>query len=159
MQTEEAVLLNTSPTGEWSFTTILHWEHHRGRPAHCLARAYRAAAARPVVVLSEISSNPDGRGISDDIPAVAMALLDVLPPECRVDPAEVTWLAHHGEFSYPDALDAPEVFTLVPLEWTGSGYEDNLARHRRLRGEELRATLGTIQLAPVPAVLQQLRRR
>jgi hypothetical protein len=90
------------------------------------------------------------------VPAVAEALLAALPPECGIDPGDVTWITHHGEFSYPDALDAPEVFTLASLRWDGHGYEEDLRERRRLRGEELRAALGGVELAPVPEVLRQL---
>jgi hypothetical protein len=73
-----------------------------------------------------------------------------------VEPESVVWVAHHGAFSYPDAQDAPEVFTLVPLTWTGTAYQEDLRERRRLRGADLAEVLGSMPLAPVPQVVEGL---
>lgn len=157
MQAKQPLLFSRSASGGWAFATILHWEHRSGRQAHCLARVFRSSpVSRPTVVLSEISSNPDGRGLSDDVPAVAGTLLRAMPPHCSIRPEDVIWIVHHGDFSYPDALDAPEVFTVVPLQWGGIEFDEDMGQRKRLRGDDLRAVLGSADLAPVSAVLEQL---
>jgi hypothetical protein len=151
----------TTPTGGRELAAILHWQHHNGGPAHCLVRWHRSPPpARPVAVVSEIRSNPEGRGIDTDFPAIGAALLTALltalPPDDQVDPAEIIWIAHHGEFSYYDEPDSPESFTAIEMRWEGGRYQDDLHWHRELPPSEAAALLSDMPLAPVPEALSRL---
>lgn len=137
------------------FATIVHWQHRRGGPAHCLARLFSSASGQPVAILSEVRSNPEGYGITGDFAAAAEAMLRLMP--ATIDPAAVRWLAHHGDFSYPDAGGAPETFTEVELVWDGQ-YHDELSRHRRLDPAQTAALQAQFRLEPVLDVVARLQR-
>ena len=148
---QSKISTSTAPSGSPQLTTILTWQHRFGA-AHCLARV--ALGHRPLVVFSELRSNPDERGLSDDVAHAAEALLPLFEHH-DVNPADIVWILHHGPFSYFDAT-GPETFTRVPLQWDGEHYTDNLTQHRRLQGDELNHELIHIALDPVPQVLAQL---
>jgi hypothetical protein len=136
---------------------VVCWPHHRGGEAHCLARVdVPGSQAPPVVVVSEICSNPDDLGVVDDFAAVAVAVLTTVRSQVQIDPAAVVWLAHHGPFSYHDPA-GPETFTHVPLRWDGERFHDDLADHRLLTSAEATEMLsGDVVLDPVSDVLDEL---
>jgi hypothetical protein len=110
-----------TPSGVRVLKTIQRWQHHLGGEAHCLIRLHvLAAPSKPVAVISEIRSNPEGRGIIDDVAAVADALLSDVPALIAPDPDTIVWIAHHGGFSYHDSF-GQETFTETPLQWDGQG--------------------------------------
>ncbi|MCX5070357.1 hypothetical protein OOJ91_31405 [Micromonospora lupini] len=133
---------------------MVAWRHRRGGQAQCLVRLY-PFDGRIVAVASEISSNDDRYGIADDMPGVAAEALHLAQEHVDADPHRITWLAHHGAFSYHDAFD-PDTFTLIPLSWDGQRYEDNLEAHRLLSEREVYDLLGGQTLEPVPRVLAGL---
>ncbi len=139
-----------------SFATVVHWQHRRGGAAHCLGRLFSSESGRPVVILSEVRSNPEGYGITGDFAAAAEAMLRAVP--APMDPAMVRWIAHHGDFSYPDAGGSPDTFTAVELEWDGR-YHDDLARHRRLDPAQTAALTAQFRLEPALDVMATLQRQ
>lgn len=138
------------------FRTILHWEHRFG-PAHCLARLHLPGPPDvPVAIVSEIRSNPGERGIGSHFPVVADALLSALPAEVTVRPSEVVWVAHFGEFSSYEALDAPDNYLRILLAWDGEHYGGDVSGHLVMGRTEVDDVIGHIGLAPVAEVLQEL---
>jgi len=135
---------------------VVGWPHRRGGQGHCLVRLY-PFDGRIVAVVSEISSNDDRLGIADDMGGVAGEALDLARAHLDAEPQGITWIAHHGAFSYYDAFD-PDTFTLVPLVWDGRRYQDNLQAHRLLTEQEVRDLLDGRTLEPVPTVLTNLGR-
>ncbi|MBX7266803.1 hypothetical protein KIF24_12695 [Micromonospora sp. Llam7] len=135
-------------------SAVVHWTHRRGGDAHCLVRLY-PRRDRVVAVASEIRSNEDSSGIADDMAGVAAKALDLAREHLDAEPHDVTWLAHHGPFSYYDAFD-PDTFTLVPLDWDGRRYHDNLENHRLLTGQQVYDLLDSRTLEPVPTALASL---
>ncbi|MER7164911.1 hypothetical protein ABT336_02380 [Micromonospora sp. NPDC000207] len=133
---------------------MVTWQHRRGGQAHCLVRLY-PSDGRVVAVASEISSNDDRYGIADDMSGVAAKALHLVQEQFNADPHSITWLTHHGAFSYYDAFD-PDTFTLIPLSWDGRCFQDNLEAHRLLTEGEVRGLLGGRNLEPVPRVLANL---
>ncbi|MGW3391334.1 hypothetical protein [Streptomyces cinereoruber] len=133
---------------------ILHWQHRRG-PAHTLLRAvYDPATRQAVVVFSELASNPDDRGITNDFAPLAEAALPVLRKELSPDLASVLWIAHFGDFSY-HYVPGPDSFTLITLEVTEHGYRDG-ENDRKLTADEVTRLFHGLPLAPVPEVLAGL---
>ncbi len=138
-------------------TAVVRWQHRRGGEAHCLVRLHLPwLLERLVAVVSEIRTNPEGRGIISDFPGVAAAVLRIVPTYLGVGPRDVIWVAHHGEFSYPDAQGSPEIFTRIEMRWDGEHYRDDLRWHHRMTPAEVAELLGDLRLAPVPHALAQL---
>lgn len=133
---------------------VVSWAHRRGGQGHCLVRLY-PFDGRVVAVVSEIRSNDDRFGIADDMDGVAGEALDLAREHLDAEPQDITWIAHHGAFSYYDAFD-PDTFTLVPLVWDGRRYQDNLQAHRLLTDQEVRDLFDGRTLEPVPTVLTNL---
>jgi hypothetical protein len=133
---------------------VVAWQHRRGGRAHCLVRLY-PFKDRIVAVASEISSNDDRYGIADDMSSVAAKALHLAQEHLNAEPHRITWLAHHGAFSYYDAFD-PDTFTLIPLAWNGQRYQDDLEAHRLLTEREVHDLLRGQTLEPVPRVLTSL---
>jgi len=133
---------------------VVGWPHRRGGQGHCLVRLY-PFDGRVVAVVSEISSNDDRLGIADDMGSVAGEAFDLAREHLDAEPQDITWIAHHGTFSYHDAFD-PDTFTLAPLVWDGERYQDNLQAHRLLTDQETHDLLGGCTLEPVPTVLINL---
>ena len=133
---------------------VVGWPHRRGGQGHCLVRLY-PLDDQVVAVVSEISSNDDRLGIADDMAGVAGKALDLAQERLDAEPQNITWVAHHGAFSYYDAFD-PDTFTLVPLVWDGRRYQDNLQAHRLLTEQEVHGLLDGRTLEPVPTVLANL---
>jgi hypothetical protein len=137
--------------------TLLQWTHGGRDSAHCLARLILPPAGRPVAVVSELRSNPDRFGVSDDFARVAEAFLEAMRPVAPVEPADVRWVAHHGAFSYHDSAGAEDSFTAIDLCWDGHHYHDDPARHRLMSAEETTEVLAGVELEPVPVALDELR--
>jgi hypothetical protein len=148
---------NTTSDGMCRLSGIVSWPHRRGGQAHCLARVFipRAGERRPTAVVSEIRSNPDGIGIIDDFPAVADAVLAAVGRTATIAPAAITWLAHHGAFSYAD-IPGPETFTEVTLTWDGEHYQGDFTGHRLLTRPDHGAITANLALEPVASVLADL---
>ncbi|MFD4208260.1 hypothetical protein ACFWRG_19970 [Micromonospora tulbaghiae] len=136
------------------FDAVVSWHHRRGGQGHCLVRLY-PFEGRVVAVVSEISSNDGRLGIADDMAGVASKVLGLAQEHIDAEPQNITWVAHHGAFSYYDAFD-PDTFTLVPLIWDGRRYQDNLQAHRLLTEQEVHGLLDGRTLEPVPTVLTDL---
>lgn len=134
--------------------TVIHvnlsWEHRRGGRAHCLARLINHNHDQSVVILSELATNPRGRGIAGDVASAAEAFLNHLRQiGTSLVPDSVIWVLHHGQFSSPDSFGAPETFTQVSPIWSDGRYVDDLANHRLLSEEEVERLLVGVTLAPV----------
>jgi hypothetical protein len=147
-------LIVTAP-GIRQFQTILHWRHPYG-PAHCLARVHLPDGGGTMAIVSEIRSNSRERRIGEHIPLVADALLTVLPPDLGVRPQDVKWFVHVGEFSSYDALDAPEDFVRITLDWDGGHYRGDISGHHIMSRPEVDDLLRRVPLAPMPEVLREL---
>lgn len=138
------------------FEKVVQWQHEYGL-AHCLARVYARTVSRgPLVIVSEIRSNPDSRGIGGDFGAVADSVLAVLPAEYAASPQNIVWLKHHGEFSSYDAFGAPETFTLVQADWDGEHYRCDIAGMHLMAQWEIDDLLVQVELDPVADVLARL---
>lgn len=147
----------TMPSGVRQFHTILHWEHEFG-PAHCLARMQFVNSEKtPTVVVSEIWTNKPERGITYDFPPVAEAFLGVLPANLRMSPESIVWIAHFGEFSSYEDLDAPDSFVRVMLNWDGAAYHGSSSGHHRMKQSEAGEVLRDFDLTRVPEVLRELK--
>lgn len=141
-----------------TITTVLTWPHTLGGTGHCLARlVVRAAPAAPVAVLSELADNPDSRGISGDMPAVATAFVASFSSIVRLDPDEVLWIAHHGRFSSVDDDGSDETFTRVELTWANDSYTGDLHGQHLLTPAQAAELTEPLKLAPVADVLADLR--
>jgi len=133
---------------------IVHRQHRNGAPAHCLARlTIGPSLERPVVVLSELASNPDAVGLITDLPGAVPAALAALDP--TLDSQSVVWLVHHGPFSSYDAAGAPETFIAIQVHFEGN-YRSDLTDQRLLGPEEADSLRKLLGLAPVPNVLSSL---
>lgn len=136
---------------------VLRWQHPLGTQAQCLARLIiDAPSIPPVVVLSEIASNPDELGITGDFAAAADAFMGVVASAVGdLDPAGVIWVAHHGPFSSHDPT-GPETFTEIALAFDGQHYHDDLTGDRLLDAEEVTRRIRPLELEPVPEALTEL---
>ena len=133
---------------------IVRWQHRDGGLAYCLGRlVVRPRLDRPVVVLSELASNPDSLGLITDLSGAVPAALAALDP--TLDSQSVLWLAHHGDFSSYDAAGAPETLTAIQVRFDGS-YRSDLADQRLLPPEEADSLRQLLGLAPVPQVLSSI---
>src|SRR5690242_15809355 len=109
------------------FEDIVDWRHHRAGRAHTLVRAvYNPVTGQAVAVVSELASNPDDRGITDDFADVADAVLPALRRAFGQGLEHVEWIAHFGEFSYHDPA-GPETFTRIALTADETGHRDDLS--------------------------------
>ena len=135
-------------------SAVVSWPHRRSGQGHCLVRLY-PFDGRVVAVVSEISSNDDRFGIADDMAGVADKAFTLAKEHIDAAPRAITWVAHHGVFSYYDAFD-PDTFTLAPLVWDGRRYQDNLQAHRLLTEQEVHGLLDGRTLEPVPRALANL---
>ncbi|WP_158879651.1 hypothetical protein [Amycolatopsis anabasis] len=148
--------LVTLPSGARQFRAVVGWEHRFG-PAHCLARLHLpGSGGAPIAVVSEIRTNERAQGIGSEFPAVADAVLAALPPEVEVAPGDLVWLAHFGEFSSFEALDAPERFLRIDLDWDGEHYRGDVSGHHILKRADAAELLHGVELDPVPRVLEEL---
>jgi len=148
------VISQDAPDGTRTLLMILQWQHRRGGDAHCLAQLILPRGGPPVVVLSELRSNTDNRGIMSDFTSVAEALLATPGSPVELPPADIVWIAHHGAFSYYEAA-GPETFVLMPLHWDGEHYHA-VGEDRQLEPPEVVNTLRGTDLEPVPAAVAQL---
>lgn len=133
-------------------SVLLHWQHRRGGQAHCLAQLHAAAAGPRLVVLSELATNPDHLGLSGDVAGAADQLIPLLQ-RLDIPPAAVTWLLHHGPFSYYDP-SGPETWTRVNPRWDGGRAVDALEDHELVADPSTITALARI--APVERALQDL---
>lgn len=137
-------------------STILHWPHTRYGAAHCLARlVIPPAPEQPVAVLSELSSNPDLRGVTMDFPAAATAFGAIAAAHVDVDLDQIRWISHHGRFSTCDDDGRADTFTEVSLARTANGYAGGLGDQHLLTAQEARF-VDDLGLEPVGDVVAQL---
>jgi hypothetical protein len=140
------------------FSRIVHWEHPRG-PAHCLARVFLdSPAGGTIVVLSEIRSNAELRGITSGFAGAADALWALLPGAPPVVPEKIVWIAHHGPFSYYENV-GDESFTRVNLTWDGERHHGSYADQHLLSRADADRLLDGLELEPVPAAVERLGHR
>ncbi|MGI5470468.1 hypothetical protein [Streptomyces sp. CA-132043] len=139
------------------FTGVVEWRHRRAGAAHSLVRAvHDPAARRTVVVVSELASNPDDRGITDDFGSVADAVVPVLQGRLTKELGSVVWIAHFGAFSYHDPT-GPETFHRIDVTGdAGSGHRDDLRGDEPLSAQEVATLLEGWHLQPVAQVLTTL---
>ncbi|AVH57142.1 MULTISPECIES: hypothetical protein [Streptomyces] len=139
------------------FEDVVDWRHHRAGRAHALVRAVRSAdGRRAVAVVSELASNPDDRGITDDFGGVANAVLPVLRRSFGAELEQVDWIAHFGDFSYHDPT-GPETFTRITVTSGPAGHHDDLSGDQPLSAREVEELLGRA-LEPVAQVLARIDR-
>ncbi|MFM9697646.1 hypothetical protein [Streptomyces europaeiscabiei] len=137
------------------FEDVVDWRHRRAGRAHTLVRAvHSTVTGRAVAVVSELASNPDDRGITDDFGSVADAVLPALRRAFGTEPAEVLWIAHFGAFSYHDPT-GPESFTLITLTPGPDGHTDDLSGDRTFTAQDVEELLGR-ELEPVGRVLARI---
>ncbi|MFI6490693.1 hypothetical protein [Streptomyces sp. NPDC050564] len=137
------------------FEDVVDWRHHRAGRAHTLVRAVRSPDGhRAVAVVSELASNPDDRGITDDFGSVANAVLPTLRLSFGAQLEQVDWIAHFGEFSYHDPT-GPETFTRITVTAGPAGHHDDLSGDRPLAAGEVEELLGR-KLEPVAQVLARI---
>ena len=65
-------------------------------------------------------------------------------------------VAHLGEFSSYDAIDAPEDFLHVVLDWDGGRYHGDMHGHHIMSERDIADLRNDVSLAPVPDVLREL---
>ena len=147
-------MITVSP-GVRQFQTIHHWQHPYG-PAHCLVRLHLPDGGPAVAVVSEIRSNSDERRFGLHFPTLADALVAALPPGIDVRPEDIRWVTHLGEFSSYDAIDAPEDFLHVVLDWDGGRYRGDMRGHHIMSERDIADLRNDVSLAPVPDVLREL---
>ncbi|MEU1200701.1 hypothetical protein ABZ446_31405 [Streptomyces sp. NPDC005813] len=139
------------------FEDVVDWRHHRAGHAHTLVRAVRSGdGRRAVAVVSELASNPDDRGITDDFGSVADAALPVLRRAFGPQLEQVDWIAHFGSFSYHDPT-GPETFTRVTVTPGPAGHRDDLSGDEPLSAGRVEELLGR-GLDPVAQVLARIER-
>ncbi|MFE7840687.1 hypothetical protein ACFU53_32900 [Streptomyces sp. NPDC057474] len=137
------------------FEDVVDWRHRRAGRAHTLVRAaHSTVTGRAVAVVSELASNPDDRGVTDDFGSVADAVLPALRRAFGTEPVEVFWIAHFGAFSYHDPT-GPESFTLITLTAGPDGHTDDLSGDRTFTAQDVEELLGH-QLEPVGQVLARI---
>ncbi|MCW2916407.1 MAG: hypothetical protein JWN52_4475 [Actinomycetia bacterium] len=136
------------------FKTILKWLHDNGE-AHCLARVFEPLDDKPIVVISEIRSNPDHRDIGSEPAKVAEALLRLSELAGTLSPTSTLWLLHHGDFSYYDG-GGEDTFTRLTMIWDGDHFYSSLDSYELLESSTVRELVGPLSLESVPQVLQQL---
>lgn len=137
--------------------TIVHWENHRDRESHCLARIY--LQHEPVLVLmSEIRSNfrddYKNPGISSGIGNAANALLSCFPEVLGNEPEQILWIAHYGRFSNYDAI-GPDDFYHISLRVDEGKFED-LRKGKLLTKAETEAMLGSLKIENIYDVLREI---
>ncbi|MCN9241327.1 hypothetical protein NGF19_11090 [Streptomyces sp. RY43-2] len=138
------------------FEDIVDWYHHRAGRAHTLVRAvYDPATRRAVAIVSELASNPDDRGITDDFAGVADAVLPTLRQAFGSDLSRVEWIAHFGEFSYHDPA-GPETFTRIALTTGEAGHRDDLSGDQPLTTSDVEKLFQGLRLQPVNEVLARI---
>ncbi|GAA2037805.1 hypothetical protein [Nocardiopsis rhodophaea] len=137
------------PDGTRRITTAVYWRHQLGGEAHCLARFYSLPEGkRPVVILSEIRSNPYEYPLGLDFSAAARALLNILRKLGETVPDAAIWVLHHGRFSYYDSLGV-EDYGVFDLRGEDGGNLDELANYRRLSSREAQDLLADIPKSSV----------
>lgn len=144
--------------GGETLQVLLQWEHAGGGQAHCLARAVHGHTT--TVVLSELATNEPRWGLTTDPAGAAQAMLAHLPTAWAVDPRQVSWLLHHGEFSTTPDPSGPETLTQVALTWDEHGQQyhaDPRMGDQTLLGQhESQLALRQLGLASVPEVVAAL---
>ncbi|MCL6738647.1 hypothetical protein [Streptomyces neyagawaensis] len=144
----------TNPTLRY-FEDVVDWRHRRAGRAHTLVRAvHSTTTGRVVAVVSELASNPDDRGVTDDFGSVADAVLPALRRAFGTEPVEVFWIAHFGAFSYHDPT-GPESFTQILLTAGPNGHVDDLTGDRTFTVRDVEELLGRA-LEPVDRVLARI---
>ncbi|MFF7264828.1 hypothetical protein ACFZCL_31750 [Streptomyces sp. NPDC008159] len=137
------------------FEDVVDWRHRRAGRAHTLVRAvFSTTTGRVVAVVSELASNPDDRGVTDDFGSVADAVLPALRRAFGAEPVEVFWIAHFGAFSYHDPT-GPESFTQILLTTGPNGHVDDLTGDRTFTVRDVEELLGRA-LEPVDRVLARI---
>ena len=138
----------------FGLAAIVSWQHRRGGKAHCLVRLYDHGGTVTAVV-SEVASNPAGRGAADDFPRLAGIIARLACAELGAEPGAMKWVAHHGAFSYPDSFGG-DTFTEIPLDWDGARFYGDLRAHRLVPVEDVQAVVDDPGLGDVGTVLADL---
>ncbi|MFI9723843.1 hypothetical protein ACIHFE_30000 [Streptomyces sp. NPDC052396] len=155
---DQAPVLILDGLGTRRVALLLFWPHPLGGQAHCLARLVLGTPTAPAVaVLSELSSNPDSRGLVSDMPGAARAFVQRMSPYGAPAPEKVVWLAHHSSFSSPDDDGGRETYTRVQLTYRDGTFHDDLAGHHLLSPQQVQEQVVPLGLHPVPEVLAELR--
>lgn len=139
--------LSTSPT----LQTILHWNHVRGRKAHCLARIYRSDE-KGIVVLCKIRGSDRVAALMLDLAGAVNALVPTLI-SLGIDPSSVRWLIHYGPFSDYEPLEQESWAEIAPAQQDDGCYSVDLASWKALEAEQVEALHQAIELTPVLDVL------
>jgi hypothetical protein len=156
-ESEDQVNNATGPTDDVRRTdaALIRWQHRSGGPAQALARLVVLPAPEgPVVVLSELASNPDAVGLVTDFAGAVHAALAALDQRAAAE--SIRWFAHHGDFSSYDALGAPETFTEVTGHFEGGRFHAELTDQRLLPAAEADALQRSLRLESIPAALAAL---
>jgi hypothetical protein len=156
MQNNQPKIIEATNENVKQIKTILHWLHKEGGEAHCLVRLYIwSDTSKALAVLSELRSNLRGLDITGDFIGVAKSLMQLLGTHIKLSKENITWVMHHGGFSYYEALNQ-EDFTRVNLRWKGQFCESNLSDMHLLKEAEYQAIFDGIELEPIEEVLKEL---
>ena len=136
--------------------TIVRWNHCDGGEAHCLVRLFVGPnRSRVVALLSEIESNLLGRELTNDFGGTAEATRRALKRQIEPILENMTWIAHHGRFSFVECLDV-ETFSMVEVRWMGASANCDDATWDILEEDAVRTVLNGAKLRPVHEVLKEL---
>ena len=149
-------VIKSSRAGVKQIKSILHWQHKSGGEAHCLMRIFIwIRQPKAIAVISEIESNPPGLEISDDFSGAAEALIRMFRKDLESSLENMVWLAHHGRFSFFEALNQ-ETFNRVDVKWKGQSIECDVSDWHMLKASEVQTLLDGIELEPVQDVIEGL---
>ena len=157
-------LVKQLPSGGVLVSAVVQWPHQRGGQAHCLGRLVVLPSGQVVGVLSELRTNPRGRGITSGAADAATTLMQLATTAGALGAASAggeaetaVWVLHHGPFSSYDNPDTPETLTVAgQMRWDGHRYTDDVYGHRLLTADEVAKLVPEATLEPVPAVLVRL---
>lgn len=135
---------------------ILHWPHPSGKKAHCLMR-FAFSGGKPVVILSDLRSTPQGTSFLSNVAPAANAAYQVIVDRVG-HPTDIIWITHVGPFSTFDTLWSAEVesFQQIHLSWNGREFLEagDFSDYERIPyGHPLPVSL---ELLPIELVMQQL---
>lgn len=140
---------------ETSLAGILHWTHPSGKQAHCLMRLTHHEQS-PVVILSELMSNPAHLSFIGEVTPVAIAAFSTIKDRVK-DPQDILWLTHAGDFSTPDTMFIPDGYNeyhRIHLRWDNGKCTCTTADYHRLRHDD--PFPDSLGLETVPCILDKL---
>jgi hypothetical protein len=93
---------------------LVYWQHHSGRSAYCLLRAYRLSDSEVIAILSATRMEEflDARAdapLLDDFPRAATAALPVIRANLSCEIEQIEWIQHSGGFSTFDTLQSVDI--------------------------------------------------